>query len=152
MSSAGTQATVGRPPHMLTAMAMADAGLGEPEHRSRPVDRSALEGVDLVVTAEKAHRSAVLQVRPDLLRRTFTLDELVSLADAVRPRRVDGRVDEALRTVVAERGRHPTTSGDLPDPVDAGPEEHQRMVGDVVAAVDRLVDALVGPTDGVTRA
>ena len=141
-----------RPVHMLTATAMTEAGLGAPEHRSRPVDRSVLDGVDLVVTAEKAHRSAVLQVRPDLLRRTFTLDELVSLAEAVAPRREDGRAEEALSSVLAERGRHPTTSEDLPDPVDAGPEEHQQMVAGVVAAVDRLVAALVAPTDRVSHA
>lgn len=141
-----------RPVHMLTATAMTGAGLGRPEHRSRLVDRTVLDGVDLVVTAERAHRSAVLSVRPDLLRRTFTLDELVSLAEAVRPEREDGRADEALRAVVSERGRHPTTSGDLHDPVDGGPEEHQQMVEDVATAVDRLVRALLGPTGGLTRA
>ncbi len=152
MSSAGTQAAPDRPVHMLTATAMAEAGLGEVAHRSRPVDVAVLAGVDLVVTAERAHRAAVLSLRPDLLRRTFTLDELVSLAEAVRPQRTDGRADEALRSVLAERGRHPTTSGDLADPVDAGPEAHHRMVHDVLSAVDRLKASLLAPTGPVTRA
>lgn len=152
MSSAGTQAVADRPVHVLTAAAMAEAGLDEGAHLSRHVDLAVLEGVDLVVTAEKAHRAAVLSLRPDLLRRTFTLDELVSLAEATRPRRTDGKVDEALRFVVSARGRHPTTSGDLADPVDAGLQAHHQMVRDVVSAVDRLEAALLTPTGPVSPA
>ncbi len=94
----------------------------------------------------------MLAERPDLLRRTFTLQELVSLAEAVRPQRPDGQVDEALRAVISERGRHPASADDLPDPVDAGPEEHHQMVRSVVAAGDRLVAALVAPTGRITPA
>ena len=98
--------------------------------------------MDLVVTAERAHRAPVLALRPDLLRKTFTFLELVQLAEASRPRLAAGRDVDGLRAVVLERGRHPVVDADLPDPVDAGPEEHARMVATVLAGTDRLLASL----------
>ena len=142
VSSAGTRAQPDRPVHPRTAAAMLSQGLAVPEHRSRPLAAGLLRGVDLVVTAERAHRAPVLALRPDLLRKTFTFLELVQLAEATRPRLEPGHELDGLRAVVLERGRHPVVDADLADPVDAGPEEHARMVATVLAGADRLLVSL----------
>ncbi len=148
VSSAGTRATAGRAVHPLTAAAAVAAGTDPGPHASRPLGPELLRGVDLVVTAERAHRAPVLALRPDLLRRTFTFLELVQLADAVRPRLAPGHEVDALRAVVLERGRHPVVDADLADPVDGGPAEHEHMVATVRAGVDRLLGALTAAAPG----
>lgn len=128
---------------------MLEHGLPEPAHRSKPLTSVLLQGVDLVVTAERAHRAPVLSWRPDLLRRTFTFLELVELAGAVRPALAVGEEVAAMHAVVLGRGRHhPAPDADLPDPVQAGPPEHARMVSSVVTGVDRLLGSLVRMPDG----
>ncbi len=124
---------------------MTSCGGTAPVHRARLLRPRLLDGVDLVLTAERAHRSAVLQLRPDLLRRTFTFLELVQLAEAVRPGAPQGAELTALAAVVGERGRHRVDDVDLADPVDGGPVEHEQMVRTVLQHGDRLLTALRGP-------
>lgn len=146
VATAGTQARHGHPVHPFTAAAVSAAGFDASEHASRLLQEPLLAGVDLVLTAERAHRSTVLGLRPALLRRTFTLQELVALAQAVAPRLPAGETAAAIEAVVAERGRHPAEAADLPDPVNEGPEAHAKMVRAVQDSVERLVVALVRDT------
>lgn len=67
--SAGTHAIAGAPGcHVAPAL----AGRGD-EHRSRPLTAADVEWADLVLTAEREHRSAVASLQPTALRRVFTL-------------------------------------------------------------------------------
>lgn len=131
---------------------MAAHGLAAQGHRARLVGAGAVRGAELVITAERAHRAPVLALRPDLLRRTFTFAELVALAEAVSPGLAPGQEADALRAVVAGRGRYPVTAEDLPDPVDAGPAEHDLMVRTVLAGTDRLRAALTTGPGSISRA
>lgn len=142
VSSAGTRARNGDPMHELTAAAAGGAGHGDHGHTSRFLQEPVLRDVDLVLTAERAHRSAVLGLRPVLLCRTFTLLEFADLAEAVRPRLSRDRLIEAVDLVVAARGQHPVDARDLPDPVAGGPKAHEQMVTSVVTAVHRIEAAL----------
>lgn len=155
VSSAGTRALADQPVHPLTADAMTGLGLAVPVHRSRWIGPEVLRDVELVVTAERAHRAPVLTLRPDLLRRTLTFSELVDLAEAADAGLPPGEEVAALRAVVAQRGRHAVVAHDLPDPVTGGPAEQARMVATVVSGVGRLRVALTsggGPVTPVTRA
>ena len=141
-----------RPVHPLTAAAMTGLGLSVPDHRSRLLAPQVLRDVELVVTAERAHRAPVLAMRPDLLRRTFTFAELVDLAEAAGAGLPPGDEVVALRSVLAERGRHAVVARDLPDPVDGGPQDHARMVRLVVAGSERLLAALTTGADPISHA
>jgi len=143
---------VDRPVHPLTANAMTGLGLTVPDHRSRLLGPEVLRDVELVVTAERAHRASVLALRPDLLRRTFTFSELVDLAEAAGAGQPPGGEVPALRSVLAERGRHAVVAQDLPDPVTGGHEEHARMVSTVLSGSARLLAALTTEAGPVTRA
>jgi protein-tyrosine phosphatase len=152
LSSAGTRAEAGRPLHPLTADAMTGLGLEVPLHRSRVLGPEVVRDVELVVTAERAHRAPVLALRPDLLRLTFTFAELVDLAEAAEAGLPPGGELAALRAVVAQRGRHAVSAQDLPDPVTGTPAEHTRMVSTVVSGAGRLRAALVAGTGPLTLA
>ena len=151
MSSAGTRALADQPVHPLTADAMIGMGVPVPVHRSRWLGPEALRDVELVVTAERAHRAPVLALRPDLLRRTLTFAELVDLAEAAGAGLPPGEEVAALRALVAQRGRHAVVAHDLPDPVTGGPDEQARMVATVVSGVGRLRAALTSGGGTATR-
>ena len=138
--------------HALTADAMTALGLVVPVHRSRVLSPEVVRDVELVVTAERAHRAPVLALRPDLLRRTFTFAELVDLAEAAGAGLPAGEELAALRAVVAQRGRHEVVAQDLPDPVTGSLVEHTRMVGTVLSGTARLRAALGTGTGPLTRA
>jgi len=141
-----------RPAHPLTGAALTGLGLSASDHRSRLLAPQVLRDVELVVTAERAHRAPVLALRPDLLRRTFTFAELVDLAEAAGAGLPPGDEVAALRSVLAQRGRHAVVARDLPDPVDGGPQEHARMVATVVTGAERLLAALTTGPDPISHA
>ena len=72
VSSAGTNAVLGEPMDPLSRAELADAGLDGDEatdFRSRPVTVEAIEAADLILTADRTHRSAVVQLAPSALAR-----------------------------------------------------------------------------------
>ena len=147
--TAGTKAQQAHPVHMLTTVALAEFGFAEPAHSSQLLTDSVVADVGLVLTAERTHRAAVLALRPDLLRRTFTFLEFVALAQAVSPQRSRDELTVAMVDVIAQRGLVRVGADDLPDPIDQGAGAHRAMVATVVAAVDRLTTALcVAPVTG----
>ncbi|GGC99825.1 protein-tyrosine-phosphatase [Tersicoccus solisilvae] len=82
VSSAGTHAADGS-----ARCALVDRRLGgghsgaSSDGSARPLTLESIEAAQLVLTAERAHRTAVLQVLPEARSRTFTLREFVLLVD-----------------------------------------------------------------------
>lgn len=57
---------------------------GEPDgHRARLLTESRLRETDLVLTASRAHRAAVVQLLPRMSRKTFTVSEFARLVSAI---------------------------------------------------------------------
>jgi protein-tyrosine phosphatase len=56
------------------------------QHRSRHLDRQAVEGADLVLAMERDHRSAVARLAPGAQSKVFTLREAVALAAVLEER------------------------------------------------------------------
>ena len=81
VSSAGTQAVPGAPIHPLTRAELVGLGLAGdrlfPDSTLLSVD--AIRSADLVLTAERAHRSIVVQLAPTALGKTFCLREFARL-------------------------------------------------------------------------
>jgi protein-tyrosine phosphatase len=78
--SAGTRALVGRPVEPSMARLLTAAGAQPAEFAARQLTAADVASADLVLTAERAHRSAVVALHPRALRRTFTLLEFAELA------------------------------------------------------------------------
>jgi protein-tyrosine phosphatase len=51
-------------------------------HRSTPLTAEDLPGADLILTAERSHRAAIVRIMPETKHRAFTWKEALVLADA----------------------------------------------------------------------
>lgn len=151
VGSAGTRALVGEPMTAQTAALLERAG-GDPRgHAARQLVEPLLDGVDLVLTATRAHRSEVVQLRPALLRRTFTVREAGRLAARVGAEVQGSGPRERLLDLVARlpqaRGRWPVTDAGLDDVVDPygrDDETYARAAAQAGSAVSALL-AVVAP-------
>ncbi|WP_422935374.1 low molecular weight phosphatase family protein [Sinomonas sp. P47F7] len=83
VSSAGVIAEEGTPMTEEAATVSRRYG-GEPDgHRARMLTEFRLREADLVLTATRAHRGAVVQLLPRMSRKTFTVCEFARLLSAV---------------------------------------------------------------------
>jgi len=107
VSSAGTNAVLGEPMDPLSRAELADAGLDGDEatdFRSRPVTAEAIEAADLILTADRNHRSTVVQLAPSALGKTFCLREFARLLSSLDLADLpDDPVARARASVVAAR-------------------------------------------------
>ena len=156
VSSAGTTAVAGMPVFPRSAAAAAHHGVDLGGIVSTPLTARLLDRADLVLTMERTHRAAVLDLAPALLRRTFTLREFERL---VRPLLDQDAVDEhfwqAFPRLVA-RSRLTTAPAvpdddDIADPVRGDAADHERMCRLADAAIDVVVRA-ARATEGADRA
>jgi protein-tyrosine phosphatase len=92
----------GEPPLPDVVAALAHVGIDVSGYRSRTVDRGLIAGADLIVTAERLHVVRLSEDDTDVFARTFTLPELVTLAEATGPRR-GAPLEEWVRAVGASR-------------------------------------------------
>jgi sulfate adenylyltransferase len=138
VSSAGTHG-MDRQPVSDTMQAEFDQrGTDVAGFRSRPVTRELVAEADLVLTAEAAHRTHLLEDSPAAFRKIFTLGQFVASAEAVDPA-LHGR--DLLETL--QNRRVPASPDhDIDDPYRRGPEAARaaalRMETLVEVAVTRL--------------
>jgi len=150
--SAGTHALVdeGMTPQALQLALSngADAGAAD-AHRARLLTETLLADTDLVLTMAREHRSAVVQMTPALLHRTFTLREFSRLGaslsdDQVRLGVADAGDDAAARLralarlVGAQRGLAPVQpeDDDVIDPYRRSQTTYDLSASQLVPAVD----------------
>jgi protein-tyrosine-phosphatase len=152
VTSAGTTALVGEPMDPDAAAVARSLGADPDGFRARQVDAEQVAAADLVLTAAREHRGAVLRLHPPAHRTAFTLREFARLTAAV-PADALPDLDPVLRAralVAAASGRRglhrPVLPGDddVPDPYRAGEDVH-RAVGQLVTeALDGPVAVLAG--------
>lgn len=149
VESAGTRARTGLGMVERSAAALRAAAIDVGAFRSRALrDVPALAAVDLVLTLERRHRAAVLDLEPSLLKRTFTLVEFARTA-IERPgaAALSGRTALPLAVLVdavrsARRAGPTPNSDDVPDPIRGDDADHERFraqVAEPVATVARLL-------------
>jgi protein-tyrosine phosphatase len=129
-----------------TAAALSRRYHGDPDdHRSQLLKATTIASSQLVLTATRAHRSAVVQLVPRATRYTFTLNQVVRLLDVIG---ADERAEwrdpaDLVVSLAAARGLAlpPTDEedDDVVDPYRRGLEVHERAA----AEIDRDVNALV---------
>lgn len=108
---------------------------------------------NLVLTATRRHRDAILAAQPYLLRRVFTWRELAWLVGGLAPDALPGdTVSERVYTLAAvaasRRGQAPAPPGaafDIRDPVDGPPGAIARALDDIDAALRAFLPLVVPP-------
>lgn len=134
-SSGGTQNHPGRPMDPLMADLLVQRG-GQPSgHVSKPVSPAQLQWASLVLTATSAHRQDLLNSRPDLARKLFTLAQFVEAAEAAGP------TPDLIPAAFRMRGG-PRASDDLADPYGLGAEAARTCAGAADAYLVRLAAVL----------
>ncbi len=152
VSSAGTRASEGRPVDEHTARVLAERRVDPDGHRARRLTAGMVEDADLVLTMTNDHRSAVLDLVPSALRRTFTLTEAMSLAAMLDPTPASahgGTPSERLADLVPQlasaRGRlrrpHPGFP-DVVDPIGRSLAVHRQAADAIEEALEVLVPRL----------
>lgn len=160
--SAGTHALVGHgmpePALELAAQAGADPEVAA-AHQARYLVEPLLADADLILTMAREHRSHVVKMMPNRLRRTFTVREFARLASTLRSEDARAAAEEAggssrerfaavLRAVNEQRGLTPTSGDDddVIDPYRRSRDTYARSAAELTPAlveVERMVrDAL----------
>lgn len=152
--SAGTWGCRDAPMEEFAAAALIELGADSKSFRAREIDDEMLVATDLVLTATREHRTHVVGMRPQLVRRAFTLKEFARLADPVLStpdpseptdltRAALQRIDQAGR--LRGFGQRPDPADeDLMDPIGAPLETYRQRAAEIDRACDRAVDLLLG--------
>ena len=158
--SAGTHALVG---HGMPepALELAEEAGVDPAtaaaHRARYLVEPLLDDADLVLTMAREHRSHVVKMMPNRLRRTFTVREFARLASTLSTDEARAAADAAgsspherfaavLRAVNDQRGVTPSSGedDDVIDPYRRSRETYARSAAELTPAlveVERIVRA-----------
>jgi sulfate adenylyltransferase len=138
VSSAGTRGFDAEPVSDTMDAEFARYGTDVTTFRSRVVTGGMIDEADLVLTAEAAHRTRLLEERPAAFRKIFTLGQFVESAAAAPPSLRGRELIAALgnRRVAASPGH------DIDDPYRRGPEEARRAAVTMEGMLEVLVDRL----------
>lgn len=134
-------------PHTITAAQA--IGLDLSGHASRVLDPGILatDGAELVLTMTREHLRTVVGIDRTVWPHAFTLKEIVRRASTIPPAQPGEGLDGWLRRVGAGRRAadmiRPDPIDDVDDPYGAPRREHERMLTEVAALIERLVQ--VGP-------
>jgi len=151
--SAGTSAVVGARIAPPMAALLDAAGVPIGRFAARQLTRAMIEQADLILTATRAHRSAVVSIEPTAVRRTFTLTEFARTIPTADPASLT-HADPATRLGVLvtharlsrSRLRLPPDVIDIPDPFRQSDEVYAAVFATISGAVGLIADALTTGT------
>jgi protein-tyrosine-phosphatase len=107
--------------------------------RSRRLDRTILEGADLVLTAEAHHRAFILEEYPQLFRKVFTVGQFAAFAQE-NP----GLSGQELVTAAGSRRRTARPEHDIDDPYRRGVDAARSAADRMSSMLSVIVPALLG--------
>lgn len=151
VTSAGTGALAGWPVDPGSVALLVAAGIDSTAFRARQLTVDMIEDADLVLTATRAHRRAVVQEAPLGLRKTFALVDFADLVADVQPQEVEaarGRSGVGKLVAAAGARRHlvharpEDDDADIVDPFKMGPEVFAQMEREITPSLDAVVDRL----------
>lgn len=147
-ASAGVGAVVGAPVSAPMAELLHDAGADADGFVARQLTAELVRAAGLVLVLTRRHRSAVVELEPAAVRRTFTLRELARLADgvdaALLPHGPQTTVADRVRALVplaaARRGLVASDPAldDVVDPYRGSSALYRRSFDELEPAVERL--------------
>ncbi|HVF06348.1 MAG TPA: protein-tyrosine-phosphatase [Frankiaceae bacterium] len=147
--SAGTHGLTGYPVEPKAARLLAKSGIGCDEFRATRLDAGLVGDADLVLTATRDHRTAVVTLAPDALRKTFTMREFARLLEPV-PDPPEGEPVERARALVAGAAAQrnqvwaPPADDDVADPYGSNAAAYERAYRDITEALDGPLRRLAG--------
>jgi sulfate adenylyltransferase len=136
-TSAGTHGFDAHPMDPPMASRLVERGLDGSDFRSRRVTPRLIAEADLVLTAEAAHRSAILEESPEAVRKVFTLGQAARLVAEQDSPMSPRELVEAL----AERRTPPDPADDVADPYGRGDEASVTAAEEIAALVRRVLGA-----------
>ena len=148
VSSAGTAAMVGMGIDGPSALALRELGVDDDGHVAQQLTAAQIDGADLILTAQTAHRSAIVRADPFTFRRTFTMREFGRLGAALEPLDGDPTVEQLRARVVQvadQRGsvEAPAPGADeISDPFGARTDVARQTAEDISTAVNAIISAL----------
>jgi len=153
--SAGTWGHEGSPMEPFAREVLAAHAVDATGFAAHALAASDVVAADLVLTAEREHRAAVVHLDPSALRRAFTLKEFARLVTpppaawpqrlaAVEPESRAWRWREFVANVASGRGADGPAGADddLADPYGARLAVYQARFAEIQQAVERVVGAL----------
>ena len=153
VSSAGTGAVVGHGIEPAMAHLLDDAGIATRKFAARQITPDIIRGSSLILTMTREHRSSVVELVPDAVRRTYTLREFARIAAEPPPAAIDhGTTVESLRHLVsiAPHSRplvRAENKDDVPDPYLRGPELFALAFDLIREAVEAIKTRVVVSSD-----
>lgn len=148
VESAGTIARDGDPMDHAAAAESARLGGDPSRHRSRYLTAAVATDADLVLTAERSHRAAVVSLAPRMAKRAFTITQFARVLDALEPHDL-ARVTspgELVDLVARLRGTVPQptdpAADDVDDPYRRSAATNRRVADEIDAALLVAADAL----------
>lgn len=139
-SSAGTHGFTDEPVSAEMAVPLGSRGLDTEGFRSRRLTRQHVADSDLVLTAEAAHRSFVLDDQPEAFRRVFTLGQFAAAVEADDP----GRHGQDLVSHVGQHRGPADPTLDVADPYRRGAAANAACADQLEALLRVVVPALTG--------
>lgn len=153
VDSAGTQGWEGSPAQPESVVAAGEREVDIEAHVARLLTPAMVERADLVVAMAGEHRDAVVRATPGAAGRTFTLKELVRLAQALPPADVSASIGD--RVAEADALRRGGFTGnprdeDVADPLGQGQDTYRAIAWELDELIHRLDDGLFGPVTAPT--
>ncbi len=145
VASAGVRGWDRKPMDSMAAMELLRLGHSADTFRSHAIDAYLVDSADLILTATREHRSDVLAMNPQALRRSFTLVEFAALTHLVE---ADDPV--ALVAQAALRRSLAPAKSDVKDPFRRGPDVHRQtadQIDEAVATIAGRLNAFVVTSD-----
>lgn len=148
IGSAGVHAQSGMEMHPRARRVLERRGLDPAGFRSRQLSHRAIEEADLILTAERAHRAAIVTLMPAAVHRTFTLRQFARMAAVVTP--LDAEPDptmmgqQLVTAAINARSRlQPLAAGeeDVPDPIGHRGRRFRRCADEL----SRLISTVMAP-------
>lgn len=143
--SAGTRALGGHPIDGSSAALLGSLAPDAAGFAATQLTADLVGSHDLILTMTREQRSAVLRMRPDALRRTFTLREFARLLDTADPAGFPGGRQTRWRALLPALAANRTGAriadpglDDVVDPFGRGEEVFRRMAEEITPALDRI--------------
>ncbi len=140
VSSAGVMGFDNEPMDPAMAKQAARFGIEVAGFRSKPVTSELIDSADLILTATRDHRSALAEISPIVIRRTFTLFEFADLVQKIDDVRLPDSVSNAAmkRHLTKLRDRE----FDVADPVGGDYEMYAVAAEQIHQAAKVIADRL----------
>lgn len=155
--SAGTGALVGHPMDQRAAERLATWGAAAHDFTARQIDRELIASAQLVVTATRAHRTAVSRRHPRALKTTHALRDLALLSEQITPPSPNADMspeqwfDLVVPLLAAQRGIVPPLPDDDVDVIDPFRRDgsvFDLMVDQIESCLPPIVRLLGRPSGG----